>query len=106
MTSSVEIKVRVGDGESPYRKIAVDVGRLVWSNHPLHTDDHIVLQMFGRDTILRFDNGRKGRPKKVEFEVQTASNIGDNGAGVRSVHEPSHPHLNCSWVGSDRNQLF
>jgi hypothetical protein len=66
MTSSSKL-VRVGDGEVPFRKITVDVGRLIWSNHPLHPDDHAVLQMFNQDTILRFDNGRKGSPKQAVF---------------------------------------
>ena len=60
----------MGDGQAPYRKITVDIGKLVWSNHPLHADDHVVLQMFQQEVVLRFDNGKKGRPKKVEFEVR------------------------------------
>lgn len=67
--TSIATRVKIGEGEAPYRRITVDVGRLVWSNHPLHVDDHVVVEICGTETVLRFDNGRKGRPKKAEFDV-------------------------------------
>lgn len=57
----------MGGNQPPFRKITINIGKLIWSNQPLNPDDHVVLKLFGRDVMLRFDNGRKGSPKEVVY---------------------------------------
>lgn len=63
--------IRVGEGNVPFRKVTVDIGKLIWANHPLTPQDMVVVTMFGKQVTLRFDNGPKVCPKKAVFEVSS-----------------------------------
>ena len=65
--SKVTEYIRIGNSLAPFRKITVNIGKLIWSTQSVQPDDHVVLKLFDQDVILRFDNGRKGNPKEAVY---------------------------------------